>query len=84
MLNNVLEFASLLIINKMPFTLRYSKNEKAIIWVPNKHMRYVNCRIKQTVDGTYGFLSNFTTPKIISDGLTLEEAFEMAKEHYNH
>lgn len=80
----ILEFASLLIINKMPFTLQYSKNRKAIIWAPNKYMTYVKCQIKQTIGGSYGFLSNFTNPKIILDGLTLEEAFEMAKEHYNH
>lgn len=85
MLNKmILEFASLLIINKMPFTLQYSKNGKAIIWVPNKYMTCVKCQIKQTIGGSYGFLSNFTNPKIILDGLTLEEAFEMAKEHYNH
>lgn len=44
----------------------------------------MKCRIKQNKDATFSFLSNFTRPKIISGGLTLEKAFEMAREHYNY
>ena len=85
MLNkSVLELASLLIENKMPFTLQYDKKKKAAFWVPNKYIEYVKCQIKQQSDGSFEFLSNFTRPKIIPDGLTLVKAFEMAKEHYKH
>lgn len=81
---NILELVTLLIENKMPFALQYEKKKKTVFWVPNKYITYVKCQIKQQNDGSFGFLSNFTIPKIIPDGLTLEKAFEMAKEHYNH
>ncbi len=80
----IFRLVCLLLENKMSFTLQYSKNQNVVFWVQNKYMPCVTCRIKQNKDTTFGFLSNFTQPKIISNGLTLEETFEMAKEHYNH
>lgn len=73
-----------LIENNIPFTFLYDKKENGIFWVQNKYIPYVKCRIKQNKDATFSFLSNFTRPKIISGGLTLEKAFEMAREHYNY
>lgn len=80
---SLLNFMKLLLENKIPFAFQCDETMKATFWVPNKEIIYVKCNVWQEKDG-FGFLSNYTRPRIIPCDLTLEEAFEKVKEHYNH
>lgn len=78
-----MSFMMLLLENKIPFTFQCDETMKAAVWVPNKEIIYVKCIVRPGKDG-FSFLSNYTRPRIITGGLTIEEAFEKAKEHYSY